>query len=230
MRKIGIICPMYNVENYIVEFIDSALSQTYGNCKLYLVDDKSTDATLENAMVAVTLRDSWEIIKHKKNKGWAVATNTAAKRAIEDGCELLFIANADDRMAATCLEELEKALVEGIDWICMTIPIFDSVTGNTIGLHQPTPNASLDMMLLQNRITNFSLVRASMWTALEGYDEIINGGNGYEDWDFWIRAIKAGYKYNILNKELYFYRDHANQTSKKVKHENVEAIRIKHKV
>ena len=41
--KISVIIPVYNVEDYLTECVDSILNQTYKNCEILLIDDGSTD-------------------------------------------------------------------------------------------------------------------------------------------------------------------------------------------
>ena len=41
--KVSIIVPVYNVESYLNECIDSIINQTYGNLEIILIDDGSTD-------------------------------------------------------------------------------------------------------------------------------------------------------------------------------------------
>ncbi len=48
MDKITIIVPVYNVENYIRDAIDSAIQQTYQNIEILLIDDGSKDSSRKN--------------------------------------------------------------------------------------------------------------------------------------------------------------------------------------
>ena len=47
MPKVSIISPVFNVENYIDEFMESVLSQTFTDFELILIDDGSTDLSFE---------------------------------------------------------------------------------------------------------------------------------------------------------------------------------------
>lgn len=78
-NKVSIIVPAYNVEKYIVNFLESVLSQTYSNIELIIVDDGSTDDT-------ETVVDDYRIkfaekkyelkyIRQSENKGQAAAIN-----------------------------------------------------------------------------------------------------------------------------------------------------------
>ena len=49
MPKVGLIVPIYNVQKYLAECLDSLLNQGYENLEIVLVDDKSTDGSLEIA-------------------------------------------------------------------------------------------------------------------------------------------------------------------------------------
>ena len=59
--KFSILCPSYNHENYIKDFIDSVLAQTYQDFELIIVDDCSTDKTLE---MAKSYNDKYVITKY----------------------------------------------------------------------------------------------------------------------------------------------------------------------
>ena len=47
MDKVSIIVPVYNIEQYLEQCIDSIINQTYKNIEVLLIDDGSTDTTIE---------------------------------------------------------------------------------------------------------------------------------------------------------------------------------------
>jgi len=59
-----------------------------------------------------------------------------------------------------------------------------------------------------NDINCCSLFKREVWEQTGGYDE--NMRDGYEDWDFWIRATKKGFNVTRVPEILFFYRQHAN--------------------
>lgn len=220
-NRVGVLLPMYNVSNYIEECLASWSAQTYEDLTLFLVDDGSTDATLD--IVDRVLADAgvdYVVDKHGNNRGWAYAMNTSANRAIKEGAEYLFIANADDWVERTIIEECMDEIKDS-DWVYMPLR-YDTMRV------QPSQSPTIEGMLQRNQLTNFALIRSHMWTTLGGYDVEVNGGNGFEDWDFWIRALKAGFKPRYLNRVLYHYRKHAKQTSRGVPKSAILAIKQKH--
>jgi len=72
--KISIIVPVYNVEEYITECIDSILSQTYKDCELILVDDGSSDNS-GKICDEYALKDNRIKVIHKENGGLSSARN-----------------------------------------------------------------------------------------------------------------------------------------------------------
>jgi glycosyltransferase involved in cell wall biosynthesis len=78
---VSIVTPCFNVEIYITRTIECILSQSYSNWELLLVDDKSTDATMQ-IIQDYLLKDSrLKLIRLEKNSGPAVARQTGIDNA-----------------------------------------------------------------------------------------------------------------------------------------------------
>ncbi|MBE7065895.1 MAG: glycosyltransferase [Ruminococcaceae bacterium] len=81
--KISILVPVYNVEKYLTECIDSITNQTYKNIEIILVDDGSTDNS--GAMCdEYTKKDSRIKVIHQKNQGLATVRNVSVAAATGD--------------------------------------------------------------------------------------------------------------------------------------------------
>lgn len=74
-KKVGIVIPIYNVEKYLDECIQSVINQTYTNLSIVLVNDGSNDNSLSIAK-KYALQDERIIIIDKKNGGLSSARNT----------------------------------------------------------------------------------------------------------------------------------------------------------
>ena len=105
---ITIIVPVYNVEKYIRECIDSLLNQTYKNLEIILVDDGSKDKSgeiCENYANA----DSRVKVIHKENEGLGFARNTGL--TVAQGKFVTFI-DSDDVADADLVERLLKGITD----------------------------------------------------------------------------------------------------------------------
>lgn len=78
--KVSIIVPVYNVENYLLRCIDSLRNQTLEDIEIILVDDSSTDSSLEICKKSAE-EDSRIKVIHKNNEGAGLARNAALKIA-----------------------------------------------------------------------------------------------------------------------------------------------------
>ena len=80
MIKISIIIPIYKVEKYLKECVNSVLNQSYENIEVILVDDGSPD----NCPIICdeyVKSDNRIIVIHKENEGLSEARNVGLKRA-----------------------------------------------------------------------------------------------------------------------------------------------------
>lgn len=101
--KISVIIPVYNVEKYLNQCVDSVLGQSYQNVEVILVDDGSTD---ESSTICdnYAKMDERIIVIHQKNEGAAVARNTGIKHITGD--YVMFLDSDDywdDSEALACL-------------------------------------------------------------------------------------------------------------------------------
>lgn len=102
--KVSIVTPAYNAERFIGQTIESVLNQTYSNWEMIIVDDCSTDRTVE-IIKSYTKQDPRVIlIELKENSGSAVARNTAMDHATSKYIAFL---DSDDLWFP---EKLEKQL------------------------------------------------------------------------------------------------------------------------
>ncbi len=109
---IGVIVPVYKVEKYIAECIESILAQTYTNFRLILVDDGTPD-NAGKICDEYAKKDSRITVIHQENAG----VTRARARGVEEAndCEFITFVDSDDTIITTYLEILKNAINEDTD-------------------------------------------------------------------------------------------------------------------
>lgn len=102
MKKISVIVPIYNTENYLHRCLDSIINQTYKELEIILVDDGSKDSSPQ-ICDEFAEKDNRVKVIHKKNEGVAKARNTAI--AMATGDYLAFV-DSDDFIDKAMFERL----------------------------------------------------------------------------------------------------------------------------
>jgi poly-beta-1,6-N-acetyl-D-glucosamine synthase len=98
--RISVVVPAYNEEKSVASSIQSLLALDYGNYEVILVDDGSTDGTLEKAR---SFEGSILRVLHQENRGKAEALNTGIRSATGT---LILTVDADTRLNARALRAL----------------------------------------------------------------------------------------------------------------------------
>lgn len=105
MYKVSVIIPLYKVEDYLRECLDSVVNQTLKDIEVICVDDGSPDRSADIAAEYVEKHDNFKLIR-KENGGLSSARNAGLDAAA--GEYVLFL-DSDDYIAANMLESLYQA-------------------------------------------------------------------------------------------------------------------------
>ncbi|MBP3853284.1 MAG: glycosyltransferase, partial [Erysipelotrichaceae bacterium] len=106
-ERISVIVPVYNVEDYLQDCIDSITAQTYQNLEILLIDDGSTDRSGQMCDEIAKTDDRIQVI-HQKNGGLSAARNTGIEHATAD--YYIFV-DSDDSVEPTFAEDLYTNLI-----------------------------------------------------------------------------------------------------------------------
>lgn len=106
MKKISVVIPVYNVEKYLSECLDSVVNQTYKNLQIILVDDGSTDFSGKICDVYAE-KDNRITVVHQKNAGAGAAKNTGLD--LVKG-EYFSIIDSDDYIELDMYEKMVNSL------------------------------------------------------------------------------------------------------------------------
>ncbi len=136
---ISVIVPVYNVESYLPECLDSLLAQSFGDFEIVVVDDGSTDGSVR--IVESYATDHPDRIRafRKPNGGLSDARNYGLDRAV--GAYLAFV-DGDDTVMPRMLELMhERAMMSGADLVICGIENYSD--GDDRGVYFPEPDMSV---------------------------------------------------------------------------------------
>ena len=132
---VSIVVPVYKVEPYLRECVDSIFAQTYHNWELILVDDGSPDSC--GAICdEYAARDGRTTVIHQENRGLGPARNSGYDAS--HGEYLCFI-DSDDTVAPDYLEKLvDAAEREQADFAVSAIQTYEHGTGTLLAMQSET--------------------------------------------------------------------------------------------
>ena len=205
MARVSIVIPCFNAGETIGEAIESALSQTYADIEIVVVDDGSTDpVTLDVLAHAAWPRTR---ILHQGNAGPAAARNAAIQASLG---EYILPLDADDRIEPTYVEKAMAAMQAdpNVGIVYCKAMKFGAESGPW-----NLPAYTLRELVIDNVIFVTSLFRRADWEQVGGFSEALT--LGVEDYDFWIKIVALGREVRQLEECLFHYRvGHVSRTTR----------------
>jgi GT2 family glycosyltransferase len=218
--KIGVVTVTYNSAEVIDGFMRSMLRQSHHNFVLYVVDNASSDATLERL---ANYKDKRIVVKaNTGNLGVAGGNNQGIEASLEQGCDSVLIINNDTEFEAVLLERLIAGLER---YACdMIVPIifhfdtpdkiswaggqFDRMKGYLpvgYGANEIDRGQYDRVREVEFSPTTCMLVRSSVFLQIGLMDE--QYFVYYDDTDFCLRAKQAGLKLMFLPSAKLWHKE-----------------------
>lgn len=230
---ISVIIPVYNVEKYLPQCINSVLEQSYQNFEIILVNDGSKDtsgAICDN----YSKKDSRIKVIHQENAGASAARNTGLK--IVSG-EYVYFLDGDDWLERNAFEEMVKSMQkEQTDFVFFDAYSIDENSGNISKKHyshKETYKNGKGHEIMKQLLTNkeFHVAPWSMFfrTKFLMQSKIyFEEGIIYEDMLFAYQVFSMAQKVAYVPAYLYFrrYRENSVMTSKVVQKNFVSAVKV----
>jgi glycosyltransferase involved in cell wall biosynthesis len=196
---VSIVIPCYNSGAFLPEALASVLNfPALNTCEVIVVNDGSTDALTLEVLEQAEVQGCR--VFHQVNKGPAAARNTGITYA--QGKYIVFL-DSDNKIRHDYITDgiavLDKHPEVGV--VYGRAAFFGNATAARFTGEAFDPYK----LLLHNTIDMCTVIRKRMWADLGGLDEerlLI----GHEDWEFWIRANGAGWKFHFVDKILFDYR------------------------
>ncbi|MFI3283231.1 MAG: glycosyltransferase family A protein [Rikenellaceae bacterium] len=196
---VSIIIPVYNMEDFLRETLDSVLATDYPAFEVVLVDDGSKDSSLAIAK-EYAAKDSRLRVLTQPNAGACTARNHAVR---ESKGEFILPVDGDNLISPDFVSLAVEAIMrdDDVKVVCPRTNFIGDREGEWI-----LPPFSLNLLARKNLMDTTALYRRADWVRIGGYcDELMTR----EDWDFWISMLKDGGKVVRLTKVTFYYRRRA---------------------
>lgn len=206
MKKVSVIIPCYNQGKYLKDSIGSVINSTYPNIEIIVINDGSTDDTGE---IINELKTRYPEIKfiNIENSGVCTARNIGVKNSSGD---YILPLDADDKIGAEYIEKAVKILDNNSN---IGLVYCDAEFFGQFRKKWELKSATIENMLVQNRIFPSALFRRETFDKTGGYKTVME--KGCEDWELWISIIETGAEIYKIPETLFFYRKSENERTKK---------------
>lgn len=214
--KISIIIPLYNVENYLAQCLDSLYPQVTPSIEVILVNDGSTDHSLD---ICKEYKEKYPntIIIDKENGGLSDARN--AGTAIATG-KYIYYLDSDDWLAPNALEQLynyaeehQCEVVQGNFYYTYRdhLLLDNRYIPETQAPFVLTRKEAMKELIKNEYIKNFAWGKLYLSSIAKKYP--FKKGAYFED-SFWQHhIIQEVEQYGVLSTPLYYYRQRENSIS-----------------
>lgn len=207
---VSVVTATYNMADHIAETLDAILAQDYPELESIIVDDGSTDRTLE--VIEPYLHDSRVRVVSQPNSGQTVAKNRGIAEAAG---EFIAFCDADDVWRQDKLTRQIPAFADPKVGV-----VFSDITcidGQGLVIDIPAMKRVGGRITAPLMVDNFvpfptTVVRASVLEEMKGFDESLTMSI---DYDLWLR-ISVKYHFAYIREPLANYRIWEGQMSKKV--------------
>ncbi len=220
---VSVVMPIYGVERFVADAVDSVLSQSFIDFEFIIVDDLGPDKSRE---ICESYRDERiRIVTHEKNRGLAGARNTGIRQARGQYIALL---DSDDRWT---MDKLEKHVAHLNDspevGVSFSRSVFMNEAGELMNTYQMPKLSGItaEHLLCRNPIGNGSapVIRAQVFADIAFENNLYGDTEQYffddnfrqsEDIECWIRiASLTSWKIEGLSEALTVYRLNSNSLS-----------------
>lgn len=219
---ISVCVTVFNYARFLPDCLDSIKNQTHLPLDVIIVDDHSEiDDSVDVAVKWATENQGRffriRVHSHCRNQGPSEARNTAFRLALG---KFVFIIDADNEIYPRTIGRLYEAALSGsFDATYCQIEKF--------GDQQAIGDADIwdvDAMRRNNYVDIMALVKREAWRKIDGFMHI---EEGWEDYDFWLKFIDAGFSAAYVPEILCRYRVHQKSrtaTEAYAAHENLRVI------
>ena len=191
---VSVIIPVFNVEDFVKDAVQSIMDQTYKNLEIIVVDDGSDDNTYKIVEELSSVDSRIKLFRNKKNQNiantlnWALNVSSGKYIARMDG---------DDVSLANRIEKKVRFLQENpeYDLVGCSLRVIN-VGSEEIGINRCYSDENLNRNALKyaTPVSHIWVCRKKIYDRLEGYRDM----PAAEDYDFLLRMISQNMKFTNL--------------------------------
>ena len=223
MPKLSILVPIFNVEKYLDECLNSLAKQTLKDVEVICINDGSTDGS-SNILQRYAKKYTNFTVINKKNSGYGDSMNQGLKKATG---EYIGIVESDDFIEPNAFEELYKLATKTSADIVKANYFYHSEAGDEI--HEVVKNQKLNTSLSISDNPSILLEEPGIWSAIYRRDFLNKNkirfrttpGASYQDTGFHFKSFCAAKRIVYTKKAYLHYRtDNANSSVKSLEKVN----------
>ncbi|HEV7253774.1 MAG TPA: rhamnan synthesis F family protein [Mesorhizobium sp.] len=193
--KVSVVIPLYNYAKMLGETLEAVKEQDLGELGLVIVDDKSTDNSLDVAkqwaLKNATRFAALRVVSNRTNGGLSITRNTGTTITQSD---YIFFLDADNLIYSSCIGKLTEALDQSDAAFAYSPHEKFGVETGVIGTRVFSP----ELLAQFPYIDAMALIRREALIRCDGYFEL---RHGWEDYDLWLKFAERS-EYGIQVPEL----------------------------
>lgn len=204
MYKVSVLIPCYNTEEYLSRCLDSVISQTYKNLEIVLLDDGSTDNSL-NIMKEYQAKDDRITIISRENRGIATSRNELIEKSTGEYASFV---DSDDYISNDYISSMMEAIEKSNSDIalCGVKKVYDNTTNERITtetIHVSDRIETLKAMISVRDYYDYPVAKLYNRKCIQNVR--FPDGRIYEDTATLFKIYNNIDRAVILDKECYFY-------------------------
>lgn len=211
MVKVSFVIPVYKVELYLRQCVDSITNQTFRDIEVILVDDGSPDGSAHLCDI-IAAEDTRVIVIHKDNGGLSDARNTGLN--VAKGEFIVFVDGDDFWLSRDALQQLVNEMSSDIDFIGYNCSYFypdsNSYTrwvAYNASLKKPTDkNTALVALVRSGTLPMSACLKLMRRSFLIDNKLFFKKGQIAEDIPWFINVLEATTLCRFMNHYVYAYR------------------------
>ncbi len=223
---ISIVVPIYNASGLVARCIDSVLAQTFTDWELVIVDDGSTDDSLQ-VCTAYAEKDNRVSVYHKENGGQTSARRFGFEHSQGD---YIYFVDADDFLPNEALKLLhDRAVEENLDIVdgasisyFENLKVKEHVCFTQTGIFDMIPYLHLMFQEQANNATHACLIKRTAFNAdtFDIPDDVRLGEDIYIHLSLVLNSQRIG----IFNDIVYYYMLNSASITHRYKHKSVKPV------